>query len=102
MYRMHRWFDVATTQGVAAREYLTDMTVYLRDRYGVTVDGFIEVFGPSTASCHLMIDFGDLVAFESWWEGLESDVEFGKLQSVEQTIRVEGTTRQALLHSHTS
>ena len=99
---MHRWFEVAAGQGVAAREYLSDMTRYLRDRHGVTCDGFIEVFGPSSASCHLMIDFHDLVAFESWWDGLASDAEFGKLHAVEQTISIEGTTQQALLHSHTA
>ncbi len=100
---MHRWFEVAAGQGVAAREYLSSMTLYLRDRHGVTVDGFVEVFGPSSsASCHLMIDFTDLVAFESWWDGLASDAEFGKLHAVEQTISIQGTARQALLHSHTA
>ena len=102
MYRMHRWFDVAAGQGPAAREYLSDMTLHLRDRHGVTCDGFIEVFGPSSASCHLMIDFDDLVAFESWWNGLASDAEFGTLHAVEHTISIEGTTQQALLHSHTA
>lgn len=98
----HRWFEVAGGQGAAARAYLSDMTVCLHDRHGVTVDGFTEVFGPSSASRHLMIDFDDLVAFESWWGGLASDADFGKLHAVEQTISIEGTTRQALLHSHTA
>ena len=102
MYRMHRWFDVAAGQGPAAREFLSDMRLYLRDHHAVTCDGFIEVFGPSSASCHLMIDFDDLVAFESWWNGLASGAGFGTLQSVEHTISIEGTTRQALLHSHTA
>ena len=78
------------------------MTLYLRDRHGVSCDGFIEVFGPSSASCHLMIDFTDLVAFESWWNGLASDAEFGSLHAVEQSISGAGTAKQALLHSHTS
>jgi len=99
---MHRWFEVAAGEGAAAREYLSDMTAYLRDRHGVTVDGFIEVFGPLSASCHLMIDFNDLADFETWWNGLASDAGFGKLHAVEQAISIEGTARQALLHSHTA
>ena len=102
MYRMHRWFEVAAGQGRAAREYLSEMTLYLRDGHGVSCDGFIEVFGPSSASCHLMIDFADPTAFESWWEGLASDAEFGRLHTLEQTISAAGTTHQALLHSHTA
>lgn len=78
------------------------MTAYLRDRHGVTVDGFIEVFGPLSASCHRMIDFNDLADFETWWNGLASDAGFGKLHAVEQAISIEGTARQALLHSHTA
>ncbi len=97
---MHRWFEVAAGQGPAARRYLSDMTTYLRDRHGVRCDGFIEVFGPSTAACHLMIDFADLAAFESWWDGLASDAEFGAIQAAEPVIGVEGSTGQALLHSH--
>jgi hypothetical protein len=31
MYGMHRWFNVVDGQGPAARQYLTDMTLYLRD-----------------------------------------------------------------------
>jgi hypothetical protein len=77
-------------------------TVYLRERNGVTADGFIEVFGPSSASCHLVIDFPELAAFESWWNDLASDAEFGTLHAAEQTISVVGTTQQALLHSHTA
>ena len=100
MYRMHRWFEVAAGQGVAAREYLSRMAHYLRDSHGVSCDGFIEVFGPSSASFHLMIDFTDLAAFESWWNGLASDAEFGRLHAVEQSISAAGTTQQALLHSH--
>ena len=73
IYRMHRRFDVVACQGTAARRYLTDMTLYLRNRHGITCDGFIEVFGPSTAACHLMIDFDDLATFESWWMGLASE-----------------------------
>lgn len=99
---MHRWFDVVAGQGRTARQYLADMTLYLRDRHGLTCDGFIEIFGPSTASCHIMIDFDDLAAFESWWSGLASDGEFGELQNVEHTIRIEGTTQQSLLHSDTA
>ena len=99
---MHRWFEVAAGQGVAAREYLSEMTSLIRDGHGVSCDGFIEVFGPSSASCHLMIDFTDLTAFESWWNRLASDAEFGRLHTVEQTISAAGTTRQSLLHSHTA
>ena len=99
---MHRWFQVAAGQGVAAREYLSAMTEHLRNQHGVTVEGFIEVFGPCSASCHLMIDFDDLVAFESWWTGLASDTEFGRLHAVEQDVSIEGTAHQALLHSHTA
>jgi hypothetical protein len=102
IYRMHRWFDVVDGQGPAARQYLTDMTLYLRDRHGVTCDGFIEACGPSTASCHIMIDFDDLAVFESWWTGLASDWEFGELQAAEHTISVQGTTQQSLLHSDTA
>ena len=102
MYRMHRWFRVMNGQGGAARQYLSDMTDLLSSQHGVRADGFIEVFGPASASCHLMIDFDDLVAFESWWSGLVSDLDFGRLQSVEQQISVDGSTGQALLHSHIS
>ena len=100
MYRMHRRFEVAAGQGGAARQYLSDMVGLLRTKHGVRADGFIEVFGPSSASCHLMIDFDDLTIFEAWWNGLVSDLDFGRLHSVEQQISVQGTTDQSLLHSH--
>lgn len=76
------------------------MTGYLRDSHGVRCDRFIEVFGPPSASCRLMIVFSDLGALESWWNGLAADPEFGRLHAVEHSISAAGTTQQALLHSH--
>jgi hypothetical protein len=90
---------VAAGQGAAARRYPSDKERYRRDRSGVTVDGFIEVSGPSSsASGHLMMDFDEVAAFESWWDTLAPTAEFGNRHDVEQMINFEGTADQALLH----
>lgn len=102
MYRMHRWFSVIPGHGPAARQYLSEITTYLANDHGVTATGFIEVFGPSTAACHLMIDFEDLASFEGWWNRLAADPSFGDIQAAEHTIGIAGTTNQSLLHSHSS
>lgn len=100
MFRMHRSFQVADGKGGEVRTYLTEIAEYVSATYGVEVDVFVEVFGPSTAAGHMMMDFDDLTAFEEFWSQLGADLEFGKLLDKEAEIRIEGSVDQALLHSH--
>lgn len=100
MFRMHRSFRVADGKGGDVRSYLSEIADYVVTTYGVHTDVFVEVFGPSTAAGHLMMDFDDLTAFETFWSQLGADLEFGKLLDKEAEIRIEGSVHQALLHSH--
>lgn len=97
---MHRSFQVADGKGGEVRAYLSEIAEYVMETYGVEADVFVEVFGPTTASGHMMMDFEDLTAFEKFWSQLGADVEFGKLLDKEAEIRIEGTVGQSLLHSH--
>ena len=100
MYRMHRSFRVADGKSGDVRGYLSEIADYLMTTYGVHADVFVEVFGPTTAAGHLMMDFEDLTAFEAFWSQLGGDAEFGKLLDREADIRIEGSVTQSLLHSH--
>lgn len=96
MFRMHRKFQVRNGKGRDARQYLADVSEYLRDHYEVPTHAFIEVFGPDHCS-HLMMDFDDLESFEAFWQRLGYDERFGAIQGREADIVIEGSVRQALL-----
>ncbi len=100
MFRMHRSFRVADGKGGDVRSYLTEIADYVMNAYGIQADVFVEVFGPTTAAGHIMMDFDDLSAFEEFWSQLGADLEFGKLLDKEAEIRIEGSVDQSLLHSH--
>lgn len=100
MFRMHRSFRVADGMGGEVRSYLSQIAAYVLDHYDVAVQVFVEVFGPTTAAAHLMMDFDDLSTFETFWAQLGGDEAFGRLLEIEASIRIEGSVQQALLHSH--
>ena len=99
MYRMHRWFRVRSGKGSDARAYVAELAEYLERQYSQGCTGFLEVFGPGHLSCHLMMDFADLVAFEAFWMQLGPDGEFRAIQQKEYEIAIEGTFNQSLLHA---
>jgi hypothetical protein len=94
---MQRSFEVRSGKGREARQYLVDVSGYLRSAYGVPVQAFIEVAGPTHCS-HLFMDFDDLASYEAFWLRLGHDATFGELHDREADIVIEGTVRQALLH----
>ena len=78
---------------------MAEIAEHLQDKYNVRCDTFLEVFGPDYGTCHLMMDFQDLVAFEEFGSQLGSDEEFGAIHKKEADISIEGSVTQALLHS---
>jgi len=95
MFRMHRKFQVRNGKGRDARQYLADVSDYLRDNYAVPTQAFIEMFGTDHCS-HLMMDFDDLESYEAFWQRLGHDERFGAIQGREADIVIEGSVRQAL------
>ncbi len=96
MFRMHRTFQVRNGRGRDARQYLADVSEYVRDHYAVPTQAFIEVFGPDHRS-HLVMDFDDMASYEAFWQRLGYDERFGALHDREADIIIEGSVRQALL-----
>ena len=97
MFRMQRSFEFRSGKGRQARQYLIDVSEYLRSAYSIQVQAFIEVAGPTHCS-HLFMDFDDLASYERFWLQLGHDATFGELHEREADIVLEGTVRQALLH----
>ena len=99
MFRMHRSFRVQNGKGRDGRIYMTEIADHLKDKYAVHCDTFLEIFGPATGTCHLMMDFETMAAFEAFWLQLAADSAFGTIQGKEADIAVEGSIIQSWLHA---